>query len=128
MHNFFGSSPLKNEWRLIYDYMDEQDLLDSSLPKGFPSFNEAKHNLLCSELKKLYVAVTRTRQRLWIFENMAEVSEPMFDYWKKKCLVQVRTLDEFYIQSMRVRSSLEDWKSRGIKVSLIPQFNKNSCS
>lgn len=99
--------------------MDKQDLLDSSLPKGFPSFNEAKHNMLCSELKKLYVAVTRTKQRLWIFENAEEFSKPISDYWKKKRLVQVWTLDGFSPQSMRVRCSLEDWKSRGLKVCSI---------
>ncbi|KAK9185221.1 hypothetical protein WN943_025576 [Citrus x changshan-huyou] len=62
----------------------EQALFDSTLPGSFPSFNEAKHNLLCSELKQLYVAITRTRQRLWIWENMEEFSKPMFDYWKKR--------------------------------------------
>ncbi|KAL6295347.1 hypothetical protein ACE6H2_003489 [Prunus campanulata] len=116
LYNFFGSSPLKNQWRVIYDYMKEQDLLDSTLPKRFPSFNEAKHNILCSELKQLYVAVTRTRQRLWICENAEDLSKPMFDYWKKKCLVQVRQLDDSLAQAMQVASSPEEWKSRGIKL------------
>ncbi|KAL6187188.1 hypothetical protein ACLB2K_043303 [Fragaria x ananassa] len=114
--NFFGSSPLKNQWRVIYDYMKEQDLLDSTLPKGFPSFSESKHNILCSELKQLYVAVTRTRQRLWICENVEDLSKPMFDYWKKKCLVQQRQLDDSLAQAMQVASSPEEWKSRGIKL------------
>ncbi|KAB2612295.1 hypothetical protein D8674_034611 [Pyrus ussuriensis x Pyrus communis] len=116
LYNFFGSSPLKNQWRVIYDYMKEQDLLDSTLPQRFPSFNEAKHNILCSELKQLYVAVTRTRQRLWFCENVEELSKPMFDYWKKKCLVQVRQLDDSLAQAMQVASSPEEWKSRGIKL------------
>ncbi|CAL8993557.1 unnamed protein product [Prunus brigantina] len=116
LYNFFGSSPLKNQWRVIYDYMKELDLLDSTLPKGFPSFNEARHNILCSELKQLYVAVTRTRQRLWVCENVEELSKPMFDYWKKKCLVQVRQLDDSLAQAMQVASSPEEWKSRGIKL------------
>ncbi|KAK9932148.1 hypothetical protein M0R45_019396 [Rubus argutus] len=116
LYNFFGSSPLKNQWRVIYDYMKEQDLLDSTLPKKFPSFNEAKHNILCSELKQLYVAVTRTRQRLWICETVEEISKPMFNYWKKKCLVQVRQLDDSLAQAMQVASSAEEWKSRGIKL------------
>ncbi|KAL6228189.1 hypothetical protein ACLB2K_002143 [Fragaria x ananassa] len=71
------SSPLRNQWRVIYDYMKEQDLLDSTLPKKFPSFNEAKHNILCSKLKQLYVAVTRTRQRLWVCETVHEHSKPI---------------------------------------------------
>ncbi|KDO57822.1 hypothetical protein CISIN_1g0357242mg, partial [Citrus sinensis] len=91
-------------------------LFDSTSPGSFPSFNEAKHNVLCSELKQLYVAITRTRQRLWIWENMEEFSKPMFDYWKKKSLVQVRQLDDSLAQAMQVASSPEEWKSRGIKL------------
>ncbi|XP_050375416.1 uncharacterized protein LOC126792936 [Argentina anserina] len=116
LYNFFSSSPLKKQWRVIYDYMKEQDLLDSTLPKGFPSFSESKHTILCSELKQLYVAVTRTRQRLWICENVEDLSKPMFDYWKKKCLVQQRKLDDSLAQAMQVASSPEEWKSRGIKL------------
>ncbi|KAL6223346.1 hypothetical protein ACLB2K_006733 [Fragaria x ananassa] len=116
LYNFFSSSPLRNQWRVIYDYMKEQDLLDSTLPKKFPSFNEAKHNILFSELKQVYVAVTRTRQRLWVCETVHEHSKPMFDYWKKKCLVQVRQLDDSLAQAMQVASSTEEWRSRGIKL------------
>ena len=99
--------------------MKEQDLLDSTLPSSFPSFNDAKHNVLCSELKQLYVAITRTRQRLWICENTEDVCKPMFDYWKKKCVVQVRQLDDSLAQAMQVASSPEEWKSRGIKVTTV---------
>ena len=118
LYDFFGSSPIKNQWRVVYEYMKEQALFDSTSPGSFPSFNEAKHNLLCSELKQLYVAITRTRQRLWIWENM-EFSKPMFDYWKKRLLVQVRQLDDSLAQEMQVASSLEEWKLRGIKVCVI---------
>ncbi|KAF3432421.1 hypothetical protein FNV43_RR27161 [Rhamnella rubrinervis] len=114
LYNFFGSSPLKNKWRVLYEYMKEQDLLDST-SASFPHFNESKHNILCSELKQLYVAVTRTRQRLWICES-SEHSKPMFDYWKKKCLVQVRQLDDSLAHAMQVASSPEEWRSRGIKL------------
>lgn len=41
-------------------------IVDPDSPKSFPS-NEAKHKLLCFELKQLYIAITRTRQRLWVF-------------------------------------------------------------
>ncbi|KAK0573842.1 hypothetical protein LWI29_014378 [Acer saccharum] len=114
LYNFFSSSHLKNKWRVIYEYMKEQDLLES--PMLFPSFSEDIHNILCSELKQLYVAITRTRQRLWIWENMEELCKPMFDYWKKKSLVQVRQLDDSLAQAMQVSSSPEEWKSQGIKL------------
>ncbi|KAI4357246.1 hypothetical protein L6164_001207 [Bauhinia variegata] len=116
LYNFFGSSPLKNRWRVIYQFMNEQNLLDSTAPKSYPSFSDSKHNVLCSELKQLYVAVTRTRQRLWICENNEDFSRPMFDYWIKKCLVQVKQLDDSLAQAMKVASSPEEWKSRGKKL------------
>jgi hypothetical protein len=28
LYNFFGASPLKNRWRVIYEYMNEQDMLE----------------------------------------------------------------------------------------------------
>ncbi|XP_043696288.1 TPR and ankyrin repeat-containing protein 1-like [Telopea speciosissima] len=116
LYNFFGSSPLKNQWRVVYEYMKEQDMLDASTPRSFPSFNMAKHSLLCSELKQLYVAITRTRQRLWICENIEALSNPMFDYWKNLCLVQIRQLDDSLAQAMQVASRKEDWHLRGIKL------------
>ncbi|KAJ0038642.1 hypothetical protein Pint_21976 [Pistacia integerrima] len=117
LFNFFGSSHLKNQWRVIYEYMKEQNLLDSTSPRS--SFNEAKHNILCAELKQLYVAITRTRQRLWIWEDREEVSKPMFDYWKKKSLVEVKQLDDSFAHAMQVASTPEEWKSQGIKVFII---------
>ncbi|KAL6219653.1 hypothetical protein ACLB2K_007412 [Fragaria x ananassa] len=106
---------LEFQWTVIYDYMKEQDLLDSTSPEKFPSFNEVKHNILFSELKQLYVAITRTRQRLWVCETVHEHSKPMFDYWKKN-LVQVRQLDDSLAQAMQVASSTEEWRPRGIKL------------
>ncbi|XP_028075108.1 uncharacterized protein LOC114277405 [Camellia sinensis] len=95
--------------------MEEQEMLDGTC-RSFPKFDQARHNVLCSELKQLYVAITRTRQRLWICENTEELSKPMFDYWKKLCFVQVRKLDNSLAQAMQVASSPEEWQKRGIKL------------
>lgn len=116
LYDFFGSSPLKNRWRVIYEYMKHKDLLESSFHGSSPSFDEEKHNILCSELKQLYVAVTRTRQRLWICENTNDSSEPMFDYWKRLCLVHTRAVDSNLAEAMQVASTPEQWKSQGLKV------------
>ncbi|XP_010068664.3 uncharacterized protein LOC104453580 [Eucalyptus grandis] len=116
LYNFFGTSPLKSQWRVIYGYMKEQALLDHSSQWSSPSFDDTKHNILCSELKQLYVSITRTRQRLWICENASEFSKPMLDYWKKKCLIQVRLVDHALAEAMQVRSTPEEWKSQGFKL------------
>ncbi|XVE85512.1 hypothetical protein DITRI_Ditri17bG0096600 [Diplodiscus trichospermus] len=114
LYNFFGSSPLKNQWRVVYECMKNQGLLDANL--SFPSFKPAKHNILCSELKQLYVAISCTKQRLWICENVREFSKPLFNYCKKKNLIQVRKLDDSVVQAMQVASGPEEWKSRGHKL------------
>ncbi|XXG71988.1 hypothetical protein AAC387_Pa07g1187 [Persea americana] len=116
LYNFFGASPLKNQWRVIYEYMKEQSLLDSFSPRAFPRFDRSKHSALCSELKQLYVAITRTRQTLWICETAGEYSKPMFEFWEKLCLVQRRHLDSSLAQAMQAASSPEDWRLRGIKL------------
>ncbi|CAL1352529.1 unnamed protein product [Linum trigynum] len=116
LYNFFGSSPLGNKWRVVYEYMTSQSLLDPSFPQSSTRFDLSKHNIMCSELKLLYVAITRTRQRLWICENIQDSSKPVFDYWKKKGLVQLRKLDEELAQAMQVASSPEEWKAQGYKL------------
>ncbi|KAH6809207.1 hypothetical protein C2S51_026990 [Perilla frutescens var. frutescens] len=116
LYNFFGSSPKSNQWRVVYEFLKQKDLLDNNSPKSFPSFSESRHNILCSELKQLYVAITRTRQRLWICENNVEVFKPMLDYWKRLGLVQERKLDDSLAKAMQRASGLEEWKSQGIKL------------
>ncbi|KAK3002992.1 hypothetical protein RJ639_019264 [Escallonia herrerae] len=114
LYNFFSSSPVQDEWRVIYEYMDEKDMLKCS-PKHLTSFSWEKHGVLCSEMKNLYVAITRMKQRLWIWEN-AGFSQPIFDYWKNSYLVEQRQVDDAFIEEMQVASSQEEWKSRGIKL------------
>ncbi|XP_047266599.1 uncharacterized protein LOC107869201 isoform X2 [Capsicum annuum] len=112
LYNFFSSSPLGNQWRVIYEFMKERSLADLS----FPSFSDARHNILCSELKQLYVAITRTRQRMWISESVEEFSRPMFDYWQILSLVEVKDVDDSLADTMQTFSTPEEWKSRGMKL------------
>ncbi|XP_075105039.1 uncharacterized protein LOC107773872, partial [Nicotiana tabacum] len=112
LYNFFSSSPLGNQWRVVYEFLNEQNLADLS----FPSFSDTRHNVLCSELKQLYVAITRTRQRLWICESVDEFSRPMFEYWRRLCLVEVREVDDSIAEAMQTFSTPEEWKSRGMKL------------
>ncbi|GKE63139.1 TPR and ankyrin repeat-containing protein 1-like protein [Tanacetum coccineum] len=74
-----------------------------------------KHVVLCSELKQLYVAITRTRQRLWICETTG-FSHPVYDFWKKLSLVEVKHLADSFANEMQVPSSKNEWRSRGFKL------------
>ncbi|CAI5957750.1 unnamed protein product [Closterium sp. NIES-64] len=73
VYNFFSGSPMASSWRLLYHYMRDHSLIpsaeDGSGRWQCPSFDPKRHNLLCSELKQLYVVLTRARQRLWIYEE-----------------------------------------------------------
>lgn len=114
LYNFFSSSSIREQWNVIYEYMQEKNL-GSSFPH-FTSFDRAKHKGLCHEFKQLYVAVTRAKERLWICENHSCNFDAMANYWKKLNLVQVRKFDDLLAQELVFASSKEEWKLRGFKV------------
>ncbi|KAG0608710.1 hypothetical protein M758_8G126400 [Ceratodon purpureus] len=113
LYNFFTDSPLRNKWRVIYAFMAEQG---SATNLTFPTFDVKHHNLLCSELKQLYVMLTRARQRLWIYDECIENHKPMLDYWMASGLVQVKQLDATLAGELKSQSTAEDWNKRGVKM------------
>ncbi|ONK71073.1 uncharacterized protein A4U43_C04F4440 [Asparagus officinalis] len=115
LHNFFCESPLKNRWRIVYEFMDDKKIVNPWSSMTFPQFDCDKHHLLCSELKQLYVAVTRTRNRLWIAETNNVFAKPVFEYWKAAGVIQVQRLDFTFIKKMQVTCTKEEWNARGTK-------------
>jgi ATP-dependent exoDNAse (exonuclease V) beta subunit len=85
--------------------------------KGIQTFSHEKHYILSSELKHLYVAVTRAREHLWIFDENAELSESIQIYWKSKNLVKViESVKEIDPSSnFTKKSSPSEWNKEGIK-------------
>lgn len=47
--------------------------------------------MLCVELKFLYVAITRPKRRLIIYDDVAEGRKPIQAYWEKLGVVDVVT-------------------------------------
>ncbi|KAM7258275.1 hypothetical protein ACFE04_014016 [Oxalis oulophora] len=121
IYNFFSSSPFK-KWPVISEYMKGLNLCDSSSVER-QSFVR-KHAVMCSELKQLYVAITRTRHRLWFYEDGVDMSAPVFDFWRKLGFIKFKMLDDMMVQQMQVPSSQVDWKARGI--TLFHQGNYDS--
>ncbi|XP_016459294.2 uncharacterized protein LOC107782865 [Nicotiana tabacum] len=119
LYNFFESSPLRNQWRVIYKFLNER----GAQVLSFPSFSVERHSVLCSELKQLYVAITRTRQKLWICESSEEYSEPMFDYRRRSKLVQTWEIDDSLAHAMQTSSTPEEWKSQGMKLLLDKKYD-----
>lgn len=96
--------------------MDYKKIVNPWSSMTFPQFDCDKHHLLCSELKQLYVAVTRTRNRLWIAETNDVFARPVFDYWKAAGVIQVQSLNFKFIKKMEVTCNKEEWNARGTKV------------
>ncbi|GKD65483.1 UvrD-like helicase, ATP-binding domain, P-loop containing nucleoside triphosphate hydrolase, partial [Tanacetum coccineum] len=88
LYNFFGTSPLKDQWRVIYGYMKKCDWLEDKLSQSFLAFNEARHSVLCSELKQL----------------------------KREDSFRVKKLDDLVAQAMQVASSPLEWQEHGKKI------------
>ncbi|CAN1841829.1 TPR and ankyrin repeat-containing protein 1 [Linum perenne] len=111
LYNFFGSSPVAEQWEVLNIYMKAHNLSpnDECL---LPNSNDGKLASLCHELKLLYVAITRTRQRFWIFD---EIWNPMLELWKQKGIVKLQQFDSEVLQLMQAPSTQEAWKSRGKK-------------
>ncbi|KAF8244421.1 hypothetical protein K440DRAFT_663457 [Wilcoxina mikolae CBS 423.85] len=65
--DFFSSSPCPSALRKL------QNILNSSAQQT----DTSRNGLLCSELKHLYVAITRPRNQLWIFESSPEIVGPV---------------------------------------------------
>ncbi|KAF5192013.1 UvrD-like Helicase, ATP-binding domain, P-loop containing nucleoside triphosphate hydrolase, partial [Thalictrum thalictroides] len=93
--------------------MAGENILDP-LSHRYPLFDEDRHSALCGELKELYVAITRPRERLWIFERTGSV-EPLFAYWKKLGVVNQVEFDISIAGIMQSFCKHEEWNLRGQK-------------
>ncbi|KAH6917677.1 hypothetical protein BKA70DRAFT_1178699 [Coprinopsis sp. MPI-PUGE-AT-0042] len=64
LYQFFEDSTVDmSRWRVLLNMMP-----DHERPPA-PHFDPIRHASLCSELKFLYVAVTRARKKLWIYDS-----------------------------------------------------------
>ena len=83
-------------------------------------FNPDLHKILISEFKYLYTAITRARVNVWFFDEDEEARGPMFEYFQKRGVVDVKqakrtedgasSLEGMFAQE----SKKEDWKAQGL--------------
>lgn len=73
LYNFFSnaSAATIQAFRLVYRFMNERLDFPLSASQTPPVFDETKHEQLNLELKLLYVALTRARFNIFIFETAA---------------------------------------------------------
>ncbi|CAB4422241.1 unnamed protein product [Rhizophagus irregularis] len=65
------------------------------------------------ELKNLYVAVTRARQRLWICEENVEYSKPIREYWESRGLIKIVESKDKIVSNLAKKSESYEWNQRG---------------
>ncbi|RIA95504.1 hypothetical protein C1645_480447 [Glomus cerebriforme] len=108
LYNFFTDSPAGLKWRVILSALDDYS-------KGIQTFSHEKHYILSSELKYLYVAITRARQHLWIFDENPEFSDPIRIFWDHDGLVKViQSLEEISaLPTLVKKSSSHEWNRKG---------------
>ncbi|KAJ4470931.1 hypothetical protein J3R30DRAFT_3531939 [Lentinula aciculospora] len=108
LYDFFGDSPAKlSQWRLILNALNERSGVAA------PDFekNKQRYASICSELKFLYVAITRARENVWIVDS-SKSGEPMRMYWTERDLV--RNIEPgMNAPKLATSSKPEDWARQG---------------
>ncbi|TFY76337.1 hypothetical protein EWM64_g7674 [Hericium alpestre] len=106
LYNFFEDSTLDiAQWRVILNALERGNRSKVMAP----TFDENRHAGICTELKFLYVAITRARKNLWLVDR-SDKCEPMRTYWMSKQLVQHCT-PSTGIPHLAVASTPEEWAS-----------------
>lgn len=109
LYNFFQDSAMDfSQWRVILNALEPSQ----RSTMGLPCFDETRHAGLCSELKILYVSITRARRNIWIVDS-SETAEPMRVFWTSKDLVMTRIPETTGWDSLAVSSSREEWEKTG---------------
>ncbi|CAE6529326.1 unnamed protein product [Rhizoctonia solani] len=106
LYNFFEDSVASDAtWRIVLNG------LDSSKYHPLPQFEEVRHAVICTELKNLYVGLTRARNHCWILD-VSERAEPMKMFWaERKLIEQCGPGDP--IPQLSAFSSKSEWEERG---------------
>ncbi|KAI0321916.1 hypothetical protein OF83DRAFT_135754 [Amylostereum chailletii] len=106
LFNFFEDSTVDvSQWRVVLNVLGRMDRDGIAAP----SFDEARHAGVCTELKFLYVAVTRARKNLWIVDR-SEKGVPMRTLWMAQELVHHYTPgSDAELPKLAVASTPEEW-------------------
>ncbi|KAG8815978.1 hypothetical protein FRC17_000507, partial [Serendipita sp. 399] len=107
LYNFFQDSVVKSEWRVLLNAIEEKKRIGLSCP----TFDPLRHQGVCSELKFLYVGLTRARNQLWIWDSSPE-AEPMKLFWSSRDQIEIRRPGDD-IPHLAVKSTPEEWEKMG---------------
>ncbi|EPQ56620.1 P-loop containing nucleoside triphosphate hydrolase protein [Gloeophyllum trabeum ATCC 11539] len=107
LYNFFAdSSCTLSQWRMILAVV-----VEIGPSARAPTFNEVRHAGICNELKFLYVAVTRARNNLWIYDP-SDKAQPMQTFWSTNGCIDLYT-SKMELPKLAVSSTPEEWSGTG---------------
>ncbi|KAI5988945.1 hypothetical protein F5J12DRAFT_915891 [Pisolithus orientalis] len=117
LYNFFeDSSATYSQWRVVLRMCSDQETTWSRDMSGIP------HSVLCTELKNLYVGITRARKKLYLLDYSRN-SEPLRELWSEKGLIDVAPPGTD-ICHYAEKSTPEQWAASGYKLFNAAQFQE----
>jgi hypothetical protein len=148
LFNFFTNSKVSAKiWRALANYNDEE--AEIQIKKTIPltlneyllklnksekihptEFNDSEHRVLENELKDLYIAITRAKKNVWIFDADLDNNyftfnaQTLYQLFDRRGLVQMydHTSDPMSFQNS---SSPEEWSQAAYKTLIIASKENN---
>ncbi|KAJ7037374.1 hypothetical protein C8F04DRAFT_1393598 [Mycena alexandri] len=115
LYNFFEDSSVPEaQWRVVLN------AIENGPPA--PALDSIRHASVCTELKFLYVAITRARNNIWIADCSTK-GEPMRMLWTSRNQVQNSTLGTD-TPRFAISSTPEEWQEQGQKLFDRKQFGE----
>ncbi|KDQ17186.1 hypothetical protein BOTBODRAFT_29995 [Botryobasidium botryosum FD-172 SS1] len=112
LYNFFTSSHANDrEWSVVLDALHDSRAVDQS-----------RYAILCSELKCLYVALTRARNNLWIWDSGVN-AQPMKELWLSRQQIRIAGPNES-IPRLGGHDSSSHWRQKGREIFLRKSYHE----
>ncbi|KAI6165389.1 hypothetical protein EDD17DRAFT_1754090 [Pisolithus thermaeus] len=114
LYNFFEDSSVDlSRWRLVLAAIDDAVEGHNLRRQQAPCFERdtSRYAGVCSELKFLYVGITRACKRLWIVDN-SDKAECMKLFWTSRSQIQNHIPDSG-VPQLAVSSTPEEWAESG---------------
>ncbi|KAI6165387.1 hypothetical protein EDD17DRAFT_225222 [Pisolithus thermaeus] len=114
LYNFFEDSNVDlSRWRVVLAATGGVVGSHNRSQPQVPTFerDESRYAAICSELKLLYVGITRARKRLWIVDK-SDKAEPMKLFWSSRSQIQ-NCAPGTDVSHLAVSSTAEEWAESG---------------
>ena len=114
VYNFFSSSKLAGKWRFIGAAYDKVGA-PAEDGKPYPEFSLSEFKVFQTELKKLYVLVTRAKRNLVFFDDDASGRDPFLKLMRHPSidLVEVKPFDDDLYASIAGDNDPTGWCKKG---------------